>query len=356
MERDFRIVIEIWVEHMAEVSIIVPVYQVENYIRQCVDSILAQTFTDFELILVDDGSKDQSEQICDEYAEMDKRVKVIHQKNSGAAAARNNGISYADGRYLCFVDADDWIEDTMIEKCVFHMKEYDADVLRHGHTMELWKDGKCVNEQKKNAPNFSKSLTHKQITEEMEKFWISCSNYVWNYFFKKEAIGQIRFPEIKISEDHIFVLKVLENCKKICFLSEECYHYCMRMGSSANRWQEEGIACQLEMVQSCHHFMDQFGIETERKMRLLSNIIINAYSYVIYLLCFSECKWSVKEKMTRIVEVRKELEVDQYTSYVESTGLSIGDRIKQKLICLRQEKLLILFGPIFMKVVRKASG
>ena len=92
---------------MAEVSIIVPVYQVEQYIRQCVDSILAQTFTDFELILVDDGSKDQSGKICDEYARMDARVKVIHQNNSGVAVARNNGIAYSNGRYLCFVDADD---------------------------------------------------------------------------------------------------------------------------------------------------------------------------------------------------------------------------------------------------------
>ena len=80
---------------MAEVSIIVPVYQVENYLRQCVDSILAQTFTDFELILVDDGSTDRSGQICDEYAEMDERVKVIHQQNLGVAAARNHGIACA---------------------------------------------------------------------------------------------------------------------------------------------------------------------------------------------------------------------------------------------------------------------
>ena len=85
---------------MAEVSIIVPVYQVEKYLRQCIDSILAQTFTDFELILVDDGSKDQSGKICDEYARMDARVKVIHQKNSGVSAARNNGMTYAKGNYL----------------------------------------------------------------------------------------------------------------------------------------------------------------------------------------------------------------------------------------------------------------
>ena len=101
-------------KRMAEVSIIVPVYQVESYLRKCLDSILAQTFTDFELILVDDGSTDRSGQICDEYAEMDERVKVIHQQNRGVAAARNNGIACANGDYLCFVDADDWIEDTMI--------------------------------------------------------------------------------------------------------------------------------------------------------------------------------------------------------------------------------------------------
>lgn len=341
---------------MAEVSIIVPVYQVEKYIRQCVDSILAQTFTDFELILVDDGSKDHSGEICDEYARVDARVKVIHQENSGVAAARNHGIVCAKGSYVCFVDADDWIEDTMLAHCLSHIKRNDADILRHGHTMELWKDEKCVNEEKKNAPNFAKVLTHDQIAKEMEKFWENCSNYVWNYFFKKEVIGHIRFPEIKISEDHIFVLKILENCEKICFLSEECYHYCMRMGSSANRWQEAGIDCQLEMIQACHHFMDSFGIAAERKKRLMANIILNSYSYAIYLLCFPECKWSVKEKMVKIRGTRKALEVDQYTSYAALSGLSRGDRIKFQLICWRQEKLLILFGPIFMKIVRKANG
>lgn len=341
---------------MAEVSIIVPVYQVENYIRQCVDSILAQTFTDFELILVDDGSKDQSGQICDAYAGMDERVKVIHQKNSGVAAARNNGIACANGSYMCFVDADDWIEDTMIANCISRIKEIDADILRHGHTMELWKGEKCVNEEKKNAPNFAKALTHNQIAKEMENFWQNCSNYVWNYFFKKETIGQIRFPEIKISEDHIFVLEVLENCEKICFLSENSYHYCMRMGSSANRWQETGIWCQLEMVRACHHFMDRFGIKVERKMGLMSNIILNAYSYAVYLLCFPECNWSVKEKLVKIRELREKLEVDQYTSYAVLSGLSTGEKIKRKLICLGQEKWMILLGPVFMRVVRKANG
>lgn len=341
---------------MAEVSIIVPVYQVANYIRQCIDSILAQTFTDFELILVDDGSRDMSGQICDEYAKKDERVKVIHKENGGVAAARNHGILCASGDYVCFVDADDWIDESMIALCISQIKENDADVLRHGHTVELWKDGKCVNEEKKKAPNFAKVLTHDQIAKEMEQFWQNCSNYVWNYLFKKEAIDRIRFPEIKISEDHIFVLEVLENCKKICFLPEDSYHYCMRMGSSANRWQEDGIGCQLEMIGACHHFMDSFGIEEVRKKTLLANNILNAYSYTIYLLCFPECKWSVKEKVKNLGKVREKLEVDRYTSYAVLSGLPGGDRIKLQLICRKQEKLLIWLGPVFMRVVRKANG
>ena len=89
---------------------------------------------------------------------------------------------------------------------------------------------------------------------------------------------------------------------------------------------------------------------------MLSNIVLSAYSYVIYLLCFPECKWSVKRKMEKVREVRKKLEIDQYISYALTTDLGLGDRIKQKLICLGQEKMLILIGPIFMKVVRKANG
>lgn len=340
---------------MAEVSVIVPVYQAEKYIRQCIESILSQTFTDFELILVDDGSRDNSGQICDEYAMEDERVRVIHQKNTGVSDARNNGIARANGRYVCFVDADDRIENTMIEHCVFCIKENDADILRHGHITELWKDGKCVSKEKKTAPDFAKALTRRQIAENIEQFWQNCSNYVWNYFFKKEIIKQIKFPDIKVSEDHIFVLNALRKCEKICFLKEEPYHYCMRMGSSANRWQETGIECQLDMISACRHFMDGFGIKEETKRKLMSNIILSAYSYAIYLLCFPKCGWSFTEKSQKIADLRKKMKIDIYASYAEFKGLSAGDKIKRKLICRRGEKLLLLLGPIFMRIVRKAN-
>ena len=113
---------------MAEVSIIVPVYQVEKYIRQCVDSILAQTFTDFELILVDDGSKDMSGKICDEYAGMDGRVKVIHKENGGLSDARNIGMDQAVAHYFMFVDSDDYIAPTMVECLYESISNEKADI------------------------------------------------------------------------------------------------------------------------------------------------------------------------------------------------------------------------------------
>lgn len=112
---------------MCEISIIVPVYKVEPYLRKCVDSILAQTFTDFEVILVDDGSPDNSGKICDEYASKDSRVRVIHKKNGGLSSARNAGIDVARGKYLGFVDSDDYIEKDMYELLYDNIVKEQAD-------------------------------------------------------------------------------------------------------------------------------------------------------------------------------------------------------------------------------------
>ena len=93
-----------------QISIVVPVYNVEKYLERCIDSILAQTFTDFELLLINDGSKDSSGLICDKYAEKDSRIRVFHKENEGVSRARNLGISNARGRWLCFIDSDDWVD------------------------------------------------------------------------------------------------------------------------------------------------------------------------------------------------------------------------------------------------------
>ena len=114
---------------MTEVSVVINMYNSEKYLRKCIDSVLAQTFTDFELILVNDGSKDHSLDICKEYAEKDKRIRIVDKENGGLADARNAGLDAAKGKYLEFIDADDWIEPDLLEKCVTKLHETDADIV-----------------------------------------------------------------------------------------------------------------------------------------------------------------------------------------------------------------------------------
>ena len=124
---------------MPMVSVIVPVYKVERYIRKCIDSILKQSFTDFELILVDDGSPDKCGKICDEYAAKDKRIKVIHKKNGGLSDARNAGLDYATGGYICFIDSDDWIHKDLLKDNLERLVSENADVIIFNY-VEVFKE------------------------------------------------------------------------------------------------------------------------------------------------------------------------------------------------------------------------
>lgn len=114
-----------------QLSVIVPVYNVEQYLKQCIDSILNQTFKNFELILVDDGALDSCPQICDNYSKHDDRVKVIHKKNGGLSSARNAGIKVAKGKFLTFIDSDDWISKNYFEEMMKEQDKYNADIISH---------------------------------------------------------------------------------------------------------------------------------------------------------------------------------------------------------------------------------
>ena len=213
---------------MAEVSIIIPVYQVENYIRQCIDSILVQTFTDFELILVDDGSKDKSGQICDEYAVLDQRVKVIHKENGGLSDARNCGMDQAVGNYFMFVDSDDYIAPTMLEylyKALMN-KEADIAVCNFLHFFE---------EDRKR--DFSTNI-QSEVLSGAEIFYSRKNERVygiwtvaWNKLYKRETLGNVRFRFGKYHEDEFWANDIYQLDIKIVTIPECLYYYRQRDNS-----------------------------------------------------------------------------------------------------------------------------
>ena len=207
---------------MAEVSIIVPVYQVENYIRQCVDSILAQTFTDFELILVDDGSKDQSGKICDEYVLIDERVKVIHQTNSGAATARNSGMNQAVGNYFMFVDSDDYIAPTMLEclhKTILNEK---ADMVVCNCLYFFESDEKkdfCTNMKLETLSGME--IFYNRKNERNYGIW----TVVWNKLIKKEIVQKVKFRSGKYYEDEFWANDIYRMDIKVVTIPDCLYYY-----------------------------------------------------------------------------------------------------------------------------------
>ncbi len=207
---------------MAKVSIIVPVYRVENYLEKCVNSLINQTLKDIEIILVDDGSPDDCGKICDKYAKKDGRVKVIHKQNEGLSEARNVGIMAAESPYIGFVDSDDYIAADMYETLYENLIKNDAEISICG----LYD---CYSDKK--VPQFAGNefliLSNKQALKtalEGIKFSVNAVNKLC----KKDLFSEVKFPKGKLSEDAFTIPKILSKASKVVFDSAPKYYYVHR--------------------------------------------------------------------------------------------------------------------------------
>ncbi|MGH0429621.1 glycosyltransferase family 2 protein [Bacillus hominis] len=215
-----------------KISIIVPVYKVEQYIHKCIDSILMQTFEDFELILVDDGSPDTCGEICDRYADKDIRIKVIHKENGGVSSARNAGLEIAKGDYIGFVDSDDWIEPDMYELLYGMCAEHRCDVAIC--SSQIYYSNKIVISSNHPFIIHDRNTAMKTMLE--GKLY---DEVVWTKLFKRNLLEDIKFPVGMSYEDTAFTYKVIHKCKKVCFIGEPKYHYIKRDNSMMDRAVKE---------------------------------------------------------------------------------------------------------------------
>ena len=215
---------------MNKVSIIVPVYNVERYLVDSIESAVNQTYKNIEIILIDDGSKDSSGIICDDYAKKDNRIKVIHQENAGLSGARNTGLSEATGDYIMFLDSDDTFELDACEKLVEYIDETNADYVI-GNYANMSEDGKVWDK-----PIFDKSKYHKfklSITDYDQSFYIMNSG-VWNKIFRKSFLDElgILFEDRLPAEDAIFTTYCFIKSKNVYYLPEIVYDYRLRDADS----------------------------------------------------------------------------------------------------------------------------
>lgn len=227
---------------MPELSIIVPVYKVEKYLPRCIDSILAQTFGDFELILIDDGSPDGCGRICDEYAQKDKRIVAIHQKNMGVSAARNAGLDIAHGRYIGFVDSDDWIEPQMYEVMMDAIRENGADMAVCG-VRYADEDGKFTRADRLSEGVYTRAGLLEDVFAMPNKLGGGCCNKV----FDASKIASVRFKVgMTIAEDALYLFDCFMRIDGAVKIGDALYNVYERCGSAT---RTDSMICVNETIE-----------------------------------------------------------------------------------------------------------
>ena len=232
------------------VSIVVPIYNVEKYLDRCIESLIGQTYRNIEIILIDDGSPDACPQICDSYAKMDGRIKVIHKENAGLGMARNTGIENATGEYICFFDSDDYVEPDTIEKCVSAALDNDADLVIFGHD-RVTGEGKCIYEIRPKTSQ--KVFFGVEITERLLPMSLSAdieSGEDWNlplsawnkmYSLKLIRASGWRFVSEReiISEDFYSLVEFHGYLRKVVILEDVFYHYTVNDSSLSRSYRSD---------------------------------------------------------------------------------------------------------------------
>lgn len=218
------------------ISVVVPIYMIDRYLGICIESLLNQTYRYLEIILVDDGSKDRCSEICDLYASKDSRIKVIHKENGGLVSARKAGVLAATGRYIGFVDGDDWVGDGFYQSLYNAISQNDCDVAIAGFCRDLFDKTKSIYNTV--ASGYYEGDALKEVFKEMisygDFYRHGISTYHWNKLFKREVILKHQLEisdDVSIGEDAVVVYATLLGCKRICITDSCAYHYRQREDS-----------------------------------------------------------------------------------------------------------------------------
>lgn len=244
-----------------QISIIIPIYNVERYLRQCIDSILAQTFTDFELLLIDDGSPDGCPAICDEYAEKDARIRVFHKQNGGVTSARNKGLNNANGNWIIYIDGDDWIEPTYVEELYNAAINNEADIAICGFRF-VYEDGSSVIEH----PTIWDDNKQASLNRYIASIWTTaCGTIQKSSLYKDNGVQSPK--DLTFCEDFHLMVRLCYFANKVVSINRPLYNYRQRSSSIVHSlndktWRDE-LSTYLDIID---FFRNQGELETYKKV------------------------------------------------------------------------------------------
>lgn len=278
------------------ISVIVPVYKVENYLRRCVDSVLAQTYKNTEILLIDDGSPDKCPEICEEYAKEHSNIKVIHQENKGLSGARNTGIDHAKGAYLAFLDSDDVYSPYFLESLYGALNTYGADISQC--RWEYMHEDRIKEAYRKDAP--CQCMTGREM---LGKLYIQTGAYfvvAWNKLYKRELFERIRYPEGRIHEDEATTYRLFDLAKKCVCVDNALYGYFV--GSGGTSITRNGFHLKkLDWRKANLERIDYFLKKDYKELIVPAVKACNDGSIDLYF----KCKASCPEEKAKLKEIRQ---------------------------------------------------
>lgn len=327
------------------ISIIVPVYNVEDYLCECVNSILEQSYTELEIILVDDGSTDLCPAMCDEYAKMDRRVKTIHKQNGGLADARNAGLRIATGEYIGYVDSDDYIHPRMYEWLYESIQESHAEIA----ICRFQPFSERAEEYHGKMPN-QKCFTRDEILDayinENTEQLITPS--VWSKLFKRECIEGLSFPVGKLCEDIVYTTKAFYNANKVSYLEAELYYYRQRVGSIMNN-----SSVQVRRIQE---EVEQYVDRLDFIQKTGNQELIQACQYALYnRLLLRYCEIETK-RTSNMIEL--EMQLSKLMCELRKEAKKYYCKVKKQYTMMKRLKISggLKMPTIYRLIRQKRSG
>lgn len=335
---------------MPNVSIIIPIYNAEDYLAEAIDSVLRQTCHDFELLLIDDRSTDYSLKICEEYRAKDDRITVLenHSEKHGPGPARNIGLEHAVGTYIYFMDADDWIEPNLLEQALNRIQEDGSDLVCFGSIFEY--SGKRRRSRK--SPAFEKQIwTREEIQANMVSYWKVKSVTLWSHLFTRETIGNLRFADIPLGEDDDFCSRAVTRVSSVSYLNQWLYHHRIRSGSISRQWNARWMESQLLGWEHTRAFLTQMCpslSETD-----YTELMLMYYLRIVYELALPGCPYRFSTKTKCMKVVQNAMELGRYRAYIHPDRKKGLEKLKYGLVKRKLDTIVLLLGCILLKWKRE---
>ena len=337
-------------ENQPLVSIIMPVYNCEKYLQESIESVLSQSYQNWELLIVDDGSRDRSLSIIESYVEKDSRVQLFQNDSNvhGPGIARNYGIEQIHGKYTYFIDADDWIEKDLLHDTVTLAEQTGADIVPFGYIIE--DDGKQIRKPLKPCGNFEYQ-DFKNIANDITRgTWSECHEII-----RSSLLENVRHNAYRSGEDICFQMDLLCHVRKVCGINKVYYHYRVVSDSITHtyKWDDVFQEIALAIWDKEKKFLEYCGLTEDSQT--MKGTAIERYTGTLYQLCERKCPLSLREKYTQVKYIAGMMEIDKFKKQYDCSGYSGVQKILKLLVKYNLEMAILLVGTAysrFMKMFR----